>query len=117
LVIAAFAMSLLEIARLVAENLGVGLLPITPVALFIAMITIWKERKMRTRTMGSVSCDSFDMFLFDGADQCCVLDSCCVLVVPYCCGDCQECKTALARREGSNDDGKFEISKLRPVFG
>ncbi|KAK7462774.1 hypothetical protein VKT23_007358 [Stygiomarasmius scandens] len=54
LVIAAFAMSLLEIARLVAENLGVGLLPITPVALFIAMIIIWKERKMRTRTMGSI---------------------------------------------------------------
>ncbi|THV04754.1 hypothetical protein K435DRAFT_161113 [Dendrothele bispora CBS 962.96] len=54
LVIAAFAMSLLEIARLAAEHLGVGLLPITPVALLIAMIIIWKERKTRTRTMASI---------------------------------------------------------------
>ncbi|KAF5368846.1 hypothetical protein D9758_002950 [Tetrapyrgos nigripes] len=54
LVIAAFAMSLLEIARLVAENLGVGLLPITSVALVFALIIIWKERKMRTQTMAGI---------------------------------------------------------------
>ncbi|KAK7049808.1 hypothetical protein VNI00_005238 [Paramarasmius palmivorus] len=51
LVIAALGMALLEIGRLVVDDLGVGLLPITPVAFFLVLYILWHERRVRTRAM------------------------------------------------------------------
>ncbi|KAF9077310.1 hypothetical protein BDP27DRAFT_1413734 [Rhodocollybia butyracea] len=56
LVLAAFAMTILEIARLIAQDLGVGLLPMNTIALFAVMIVIWTERRGRTRTIVSTLC-------------------------------------------------------------
>ncbi|KAJ4473145.1 hypothetical protein J3R30DRAFT_3378163 [Lentinula aciculospora] len=44
LVLAAFAMTILEMARLSAQDLGVGLLPMSTTALFIVMVALWIER-------------------------------------------------------------------------
>lgn len=59
LVLAALAMTILEIARLSAEKLGVSLLPMTPVALLIILIVLWIERRGRTRAMSYVSDTAF----------------------------------------------------------
>lgn len=55
LVVAAFAMTVLEIARLVAEHMGVGLLPISTVALMFVFALLWKEKKGRTLEVSLVS--------------------------------------------------------------
>ncbi|KAF8878724.1 hypothetical protein BD779DRAFT_1179022 [Infundibulicybe gibba] len=49
LVGAACAMSILELARLVAEDLGVGLLPVTTIALIFVWVMLYRERGGRTR--------------------------------------------------------------------
>ncbi|KAF9269581.1 hypothetical protein L218DRAFT_277358 [Marasmius fiardii PR-910] len=51
LVVAALGMSLLEIARLVAEGLGVGLLPVSSAGLLLALYILWREKRARTREM------------------------------------------------------------------
>ncbi|KAJ3932482.1 MAG: hypothetical protein NXY57DRAFT_113281 [Lentinula lateritia] len=56
LVLAAFAMTILEMARLSAQDLGVGLLPVTPIALSIVMVVLWVERRGRTRLMSVTFC-------------------------------------------------------------
>ncbi|KAJ3863044.1 hypothetical protein EV359DRAFT_65130 [Lentinula novae-zelandiae] len=56
LVLAAFAMTILEMARLSAQDLGVGLLPVTPIALSIVMVVLWVERRGRTRFMSVTFC-------------------------------------------------------------
>lgn len=55
LVVAAFAMTVLEIARLVANHLGVGLLPIDTVAIILAFVVLYLERGGRTRAISCVS--------------------------------------------------------------
>lgn len=55
LVVAAFAMTVLEIARLVANHLGVGLLPIDTVAIILAFVVLYLERGGRTRAISFVS--------------------------------------------------------------
>lgn len=52
---AAFAMTILEIARLVAERLGVGLLPISTIALMLVFALLWGEKKGRTLEVSLVS--------------------------------------------------------------
>jgi len=54
LVLAAVAMTILEITRLVLDHLGVGLLPIPPVALLFVFCILWRQRKERTRAMSSL---------------------------------------------------------------
>ncbi|KAJ3880441.1 hypothetical protein F5051DRAFT_480911 [Lentinula edodes] len=56
LVLAAFAMTILEMTRLSAQDLGVGLLPVTPIALSIIMVVLWVERRGRTRFMSVTFC-------------------------------------------------------------
>ncbi|KAF9457498.1 hypothetical protein BDZ94DRAFT_224493 [Collybia nuda] len=48
LVAAAFGMTVLEIARLIAEHLGVGLLPVSSITLVIVFVLLWKEKRGRT---------------------------------------------------------------------
>lgn len=55
LVVAAFGMAVLEIARLVAERMGVGLLPVSAIALVLVLILLWKEMKGRTPEVSLVS--------------------------------------------------------------
>lgn len=55
LVVAAFAMTVLEIARLVANHLGVGLLPIDTVAIILVFVVLYLERGGRTRAISFVS--------------------------------------------------------------
>ncbi|KAJ3849093.1 hypothetical protein EV368DRAFT_48001, partial [Lentinula lateritia] len=56
LVLATFAMTILEMIRLSAQDLGVGLLPVTPIALSIVMGVLWVERRGRTRFMSVTFC-------------------------------------------------------------
>lgn len=55
LVVAAFAMTVLEIARLVAEQLGVGLLPVSTIGLTLVFALLWEEKKGRTQEVSLVS--------------------------------------------------------------
>jgi len=54
LVVAALGMSILEVVRLALANLGVGLLPVTPLALCLVLFFLWYERRARTRVMSVV---------------------------------------------------------------
>ncbi|KAG7095476.1 hypothetical protein E1B28_006215 [Marasmius oreades] len=49
LILAALGMTLLEIARLVAEGMGVGLLPLNSIGLLLVLHILWQERRVRTR--------------------------------------------------------------------
>ncbi|KAJ3726653.1 hypothetical protein FB446DRAFT_783951 [Lentinula raphanica] len=62
LVFADFAMTILEIARLSAQNLGVGLLPMTSIALLMILGLLWIERRGRKRSSSIVLC-SYWLFL------------------------------------------------------
>jgi hypothetical protein len=55
LVVATFAMTILEIVRLAAEHLGVGLLPVSSIALMIVFALLWSERQGRTLGVSIVS--------------------------------------------------------------
>lgn len=54
LVVAAFGMGVLEVARSIAQKLGVGLLPITVIALAVVAVLLWQERQGRTRVLSFV---------------------------------------------------------------
>jgi len=57
LVGAQIAMTILELVRLALEQLGVGLLPTTTIALVGVFVVLWRERASgRTRTVSLVSC-------------------------------------------------------------
>ncbi|KAF5386540.1 hypothetical protein D9757_005888 [Collybiopsis confluens] len=56
LVLAAFAMTVLELARLSAQQLGVGLLPANTIMLFLVLVVLWMERRGRTQAMASLFC-------------------------------------------------------------
>ncbi|KAJ3987844.1 hypothetical protein F5890DRAFT_660131 [Lentinula detonsa] len=62
LVFAAFAMTILEIVRLSAQDLGVGLLPLTTVALFMVLVALWIGRQGSTRASSTILC-SYWLFL------------------------------------------------------
>jgi len=51
MVLAAAAMTILEIIRLILGSLGVGLLPIPSVALLLVFGVLWHQRKKRTSAM------------------------------------------------------------------
>ncbi|KAJ6619742.1 hypothetical protein B0H10DRAFT_1144292 [Mycena sp. CBHHK59/15] len=51
LVGAQIAMTVLELARLALENLGVGLLPINTIGLLCVFATLWRERTGRTKAV------------------------------------------------------------------
>lgn len=57
LVVAAIGMTILELARLIAESLGVALLPLNTVTLILVFAVLVRERKGRTRGVTSVSTD------------------------------------------------------------
>ncbi|KIK68782.1 hypothetical protein GYMLUDRAFT_68615 [Collybiopsis luxurians FD-317 M1] len=62
LVLAAFAMTILEIARLSAQDLGVGLLPVNTIMLFVILVVLWIEKRGRTRVISTIFC-SYWLFL------------------------------------------------------
>ncbi|KAJ3755136.1 hypothetical protein EV360DRAFT_86192 [Lentinula raphanica] len=62
LVFADFAMTILEIARLSAQELGVGLLPMTSIALLMILGLLRIERRGRKRSSSIVLC-SYWLFL------------------------------------------------------
>lgn len=49
LVVAAIGMTILELARLIGESLGVGLLPLNTITLVLVFVVLVRERKGRTR--------------------------------------------------------------------
>lgn len=59
LVASAFGMAVLEIARSLAEKLGLGLLPITALALVVVSVLLWLERRGRTRMLSLVRLPSY----------------------------------------------------------
>ncbi|KAJ3728077.1 hypothetical protein DFJ43DRAFT_1041076 [Lentinula guzmanii] len=55
-------MTILEIVRLSAQDLGVGLLPLTTVALFMVLVALWIGRQGSTRASSTILC-SYWLFL------------------------------------------------------
>lgn len=55
LVLSALGMSVLELGRLGAEGMGVGLLPVGSIALGAVLGVLWRERHSRTRDLSIVS--------------------------------------------------------------
>lgn len=55
LVIAAIAMTILELARDSADNLGVGLIPMVLIGLILVFVGLCYELKSRSQTLSAVS--------------------------------------------------------------
>jgi hypothetical protein len=54
-VVAAFGMSILELARLGADHLGLGLLPMTPIGMLLVITTVAIQKNSRTFAVSIVS--------------------------------------------------------------